>query len=65
MNSKGLYILVERLKEEIEKNKELIEKHQGDKDHLGIVTVSEDYIQYHEEMIKFILKIDKEIENGR
>lgn len=61
MNSKGLYILVERLKEEIEKNKELIEKHKGDKNHLGIVIVSEDYIQYHEEMIKFILQVDKEI----
>ena len=61
MKSKDYEILVDKLKDEIERNRNLIETIQQKGKKSELAEIAYKYIKYHEEIIKFIEKIDNEI----
>ncbi len=63
MKSKDLAILVDRLEKEILRNRYLIYKMQFGKIEYDerMIEIAQDYISYHEEIIRFIERLDKEL----
>lgn len=63
INSKDYEILIERIEEEIRKNHELIQECNKEDSETARMhkEVAEGYIEYHQEMISFIKKLDEEI----
>lgn len=63
MKSKDFAVLVDRLEKEIMRNREFITKMQfGEvKYDERMIEIAKDYIVYHEEIIRFIKRLDKEL----
>jgi len=65
MKSKDFAILVKRLEKEIARNKNLITKIQlgRTKANMGEreIVIAKNYVNYHEEIIRFIKRLDKEL----
>ena len=63
MHSKDYQILVDRLEKEIEKlNNRKVEIYQNmEAKHVKEIQIANDYIDYHNEIISFIKRVDKEV----
>ena len=64
MNSEHFKILENRLKDEIQRNRDYA-KECGEKGKEEQIKIANNYIEYHEEMIGYIKKLDKEIEQWK
>ena len=63
MHSKDYQILVDKLEKEIEKlNNRKTEIYQNmEAKHVKEIQIADDYIDYHNEIIRFIKRVDKEV----
>lgn len=63
MKSKDFAVLVDRLEKEIMRNKSLITKIQLGRSRMGEkeIIIAKNYVNYHEEIIRFIKRLDKEL----
>ena len=64
LKSKDYEILVDRLKNEIQRNKEIIRRCDETGDREGQKAIAKIYIDYHQEIIRFIEKLDEEIDKN-
>lgn len=63
MKSKDFAVLVDRLEKDIVRYENLITKIQLGRSNMGEreINIAKDYVNYHEEIIRFIKRLDKEL----